>query len=104
MLSRARPTRPPASRIGHAQREHVASADCLSVLSFSQAVPSWKLRPRPRQSAEVAVQDENMPQTEQAAAGSSEAVAATPSFLAPDALRALVACGKVGTVACVLSP
>jgi hypothetical protein len=45
-----------------------------------------------------------MPQTEQAAAGSLEAVVATPSFLAPDALRALVACGKVGTVTCVLSP
>jgi len=45
-----------------------------------------------------------MSQTEQAAAGSSKAVAATPSFLAPDALRAFVACGKVGTVACMLSP
>ena len=44
-----------------------------------------------------------MSQTEQAAAGSSKAVAATPSFLAPDTLRALVACGKVGTVECMLS-
>ena len=63
-----------------------------------------KLGAEAKAAAEVAVQDENMPQTEQAAAGSLEAVAATPSFLAPDALRALVACGKVGTVTCVLSP
>ena len=32
------------------------------------------------------------------------AVVATPSFLATEELLQLFACGKVGTVACVLSP
>jgi hypothetical protein len=65
---------------------------------------SVKAEAEAKAGAEVARQDENMSQTEPAAAGSSKAVAATPSFLAPDALRALVACGMVGTVTCVLSP